>query len=82
MIKVTYLSQTADSAKMIQCDHLATITSKAGDFKLYLEGEVIFYGHLNRIIAIEAGNTHFKEMYEHNPFYEEYLQDRAEGQGD
>lgn len=54
MIKVTYLSKSSDTPKVIQCDHLSTATSKAGDFKLYLEGDAIFYGHLDRIISVEA----------------------------
>lgn len=64
MIKVTYISQSSDTPKVIQCDHLCTLTSRAGDFKLYLEGEAIFYGHLNRIIGIEASDTSFSDKYE------------------
>lgn len=76
MVKVTYLSQSSDTLKVIECDHLSTATTKAGDFHLYLEGDCIFYGHLNRIIAVEANDSNFKEMYD------EYLLERAEGQGD
>ena len=76
MIKVTYLSQTSDTPKVIQCDQLVTTTTKSGNFKLRRDGADIFYGQLSRIITIEADDTNFSDDYE------EHLVSRAEGQGD